>query len=144
MPGPVLVVAVDFSKPSRKAADAAVELAMRLKGGLVLVHALWPVKAPSPSPHDPIGSLQLEIVQDEVAKLSKEWAKKLAKGGVKVEVVAEHGRPSDLVLEVARKRKAGFIVVGSHGRTGVKRAVLGSVAESILRHADRPVLVVPA
>jgi nucleotide-binding universal stress UspA family protein len=58
--------------------------------------------------------------------------------------VARAGKPADLIVEEARKANARFIITGSHGRTGLKRAVLGSVAEAVLRLADRPVLVVPS
>ena len=57
-------------------------------------------------------------------------------------VAAIEGRPADVVVETARDGQYDLIVVGSHGRTGIQRVLLGSVAEAVVRWADRPVLVV--
>jgi nucleotide-binding universal stress UspA family protein len=51
--------------------------------------------------------------------------------------------PADAVLEAAREMDVDLLVLATHGRRGVTRALLGSVAEKIVRHADRPVLVLP-
>lgn len=64
--------------------------------------------------------------------------------GVAVETSVEEGRPHERILARARETDADAIVLGTHGRGGVERFVLGSVAEKVVRLADRPVLVVPA
>ncbi|QZX98635.1 universal stress protein [Halobaculum rubrum] len=64
--------------------------------------------------------------------------------GVDADGEVIEGEPSRAVCRYARDSNADLLVVGTHGRTGVRRVVLGSVAERILRAADRPVLVVPA
>jgi nucleotide-binding universal stress UspA family protein len=66
-------------------------------------------------------------------------------GGQGVEVVAvlREGGAEDEILAVAEEQGVDLIVVGTHGRHGLKRALLGSVAESVLRDAKVPVLVVP-
>jgi nucleotide-binding universal stress UspA family protein len=51
--------------------------------------------------------------------------------------------PAAAVLEAARQTDVDLLVLTTHGRRGVKRAMLGSVAEKVVRHADRPVLVLP-
>lgn len=53
------------------------------------------------------------------------------------------GRPADVILDVAREWPTDLIVIGSHGRSGVARVLLGSVAESVVRRAPCPVLIVP-
>lgn len=139
----VLVVGLDFSEPSRLALEAAVALAKELKGKLVLVHALTPLPPGSnPKALDAITKLRLETEQEEAREGSAKWAKAVGKS-VPVEHVIAIGRAVDLLLETARKHKAHYIVVGSHGRSGLKRAVLGSVAEAVVRNSRVPVLVVP-
>ena len=139
-----LVVGVDFSKPSKKALDAAVVLAKQLEGSLVLVYAGTPLPLGSKRGHlDAVTELQAEIDADEVQRLSTTWAKQASKS-VQVEVVTRAGKPADVVLAVAKARKALYVVVGSRGHSGIKRAVLGSVAQAVLRDSPIPVLVVPA
>jgi nucleotide-binding universal stress UspA family protein len=138
-----LVVGVDFSTASKKALDAAVDLAEAMDAGLVLVHANAPAPAGSRTGHlDPVSQVKAEVDADEVRKLSATWAKQAGKR-VPVEVVARAGKPADVLLAEAKARKAPYIVVGSHGRTGLQRAVLGSVAEAVVRASKVPVLVVP-
>lgn len=136
-----LAVAVDFSIPSRKAFDAAVQLADDLEAKLVLVHALEPV--PRTGMRDPIGQAKAEVDAAEWQTMCSEWAAE-ARKTVEVDTVAREGKPADVILAVARERKAALIVVGSHGRTGVKRAVMGSVAEAVVRASHVPVVVVPS
>ncbi|MEK6975828.1 MAG: universal stress protein [Candidatus Thermoplasmatota archaeon] len=140
----VIVVGVDFSEPSKKALDAAVALAKGLGAGLVLVHANMPLPAGAKRGHlDPVTQLRSDVDADEVKLLTDTWAEQAGKS-VKAEVVALEGKPADVVLDVAKTRKALYVVVGSHGRTGIRRAVLGSVAQAVVLASPIPVLVVPA
>src|SRR5687768_6318126 len=116
-----IVAAVDFSGASRAAFDAAVTLAEDLGAKLVLVHAFAPV--PRGGARDPIGQAKAEIDAVEWQRMCKDWAAD-ARKRVDVETVAREGKPADIVAEVAAQRKAALVVVGSHGRTGLKRAVL--------------------
>lgn len=141
---PPILVAVDYSDASRKALDAAVQLAEDLDETIVMVHALAPLPKVRPGGRqDPISALKAEIGADEARELATTWAAQ-ARKRVDVETVALEGKAVDVVLEEARKRKATLIVVGSHGRSGIKRAVLGSVAEAIVRASKVPVVVVPS
>jgi nucleotide-binding universal stress UspA family protein len=54
------------------------------------------------------------------------------------------GKPADVILKVGAEWKADMIVIASHGRGGMRRLVLGSVAEAVMRRSDCPVLVVRA
>jgi nucleotide-binding universal stress UspA family protein len=62
---------------------------------------------------------------------------------LRIDIAVRTGDPTETIRAVAAENGAHLVVVGSHGRQGVKRAVLGSVAESVLRTAECPVLVVP-
>ena len=141
---PVLVVGVDFSKHSKKALDAAVALGKKLGASLVLVHASTPMPLGSKRGHlDPISQVNAEVDADEVARMSATWVKQASRS-VKVEVVSRPGKPADVLFAVAKSRKALYVVVGTRGNSGLKRAVLGSVAEAVVRESPVPVLVVPA
>lgn len=59
-----------------------------------------------------------------------------------VETVIEVGRPANAIVEYAKEADVDLVVVGSHGRQGISRIVLGSVAESVVRNSPVPVMVV--
>ena len=61
--------------------------------------------------------------------------------GVPVEVVVEFGLPAQIILDMIKTREVDGIIIGSHGRTGLSRWVLGSVAQPIVRHSTAPVLL---
>jgi nucleotide-binding universal stress UspA family protein len=63
-------------------------------------------------------------------------------GGVRVTTMIADGPAAQAVVRAAERRRAGLIVLGTHGRTGVKRFLLGSVAERVVRTARQPVLTV--
>lgn len=139
-----IVVGVDFSAASKKALDAAVALAKACGSDLLLVYASTPLPPGAKPGHlDPVSEVRAEADAAEVAKLTATWATQANKK-VKTEVATVAGRPADALLAEAKAHKALYIVVGSHGRTGIKRAVLGSVAEAVVRQSTIPVLVVPA
>lgn len=62
--------------------------------------------------------------------------------GVETTTVVRNGTPHEEILEYTRENDVDLIVLGTHGRSGLSRALLGSVAERVIRQADRPVLVV--
>lgn len=136
-----IVAAVDFSPHSRKAFEAAVQLAEDLDARLVLVHAFPPV--PRVGSRDPIGQAKAEIDASEWEDACKEWAAG-ARKRVQVETVGREGKPAEVIAKVVAEAGASLVFVGSHGRTGLKRAVLGSVAEDVVRSSKVPVVVVPA
>jgi len=147
MPGQILV-AVDLSEGSRAAFDAAVRLAADLGAGLVLVHAYAPLPA---SVGIAGGNLQRDIQRHtgeqqeaDAHALTQQWAEVARQQGVTVSVEAEQGDAATYIVEAAQRNEAQMIVVGTHGRSGLARLLMGSVAEQVLRNADRPVLVVPA
>jgi len=78
-----------------------------------------------------------------VAEASVGMVKEVAeREGIKVETLTIKGEPYEVIVDTAEKKNAGFIVVGSHGRTGMERLLMGSVTERVIGHAGCPVLVV--
>jgi len=147
MAHPVLL-AVDFSEPSMKALEAAAALAKDLEAPIVLVHVFDPIPdipegAWTPVV-DPSRPYRFERKVEEARELSGQWAGRLRQEGLDVTTVALEGEIVDGVLREAEEREAMMIVVGSHGWGGLKRLILGSVSEKIVRRSRRPVMVVPA
>jgi nucleotide-binding universal stress UspA family protein len=64
-------------------------------------------------------------------------------GDPSIETVIETGDPSDAILKVAERVNADMIVMGSHSRRGLEKILMGSVAEKVLRHTEKPMFVIP-
>ena len=62
---------------------------------------------------------------------------------IQVSAFVEEGKPFEMILKVAGEWQADLIVVGTHGRTGLSHLLMGSVAESVIRHSTKPLFVVP-
>ncbi|MBK7864691.1 MAG: universal stress protein [Archangiaceae bacterium] len=143
MPLPMTIaVATDFSETADKAVKYAVELARKLDARVHLVHA-WAI--PVVSYPDMLVPLPAGLIDDIAidAQNSMDAAlKRHTTPGIKLEGTVVCGDARDAVLAAAEKAGANLLVVGTHGRTGLKRAVMGSVAEYLVRHSGVPVLVV--
>jgi nucleotide-binding universal stress UspA family protein len=139
------LVPVDFSKTSDAALDHALGLAKENKGTVILTHVI-PTSAMMMGPETATASMIVEIENAELEKARSEInklvrRKKLKSGSFKT-VIVKRGDPAQVIAREAKKSRAAMIVMGSHGRTGLKRLVLGSVAERTLRYARCPVLIV--
>jgi len=76
------------------------------------------------------------------AKVNVDMVKEVAqKEGIKVETLTLKGVPHEVIVNTAAQKKAGLIVVGSHGRTGITKILMGSVTERVIGHAESAVLV---
>ncbi len=145
VPGKI-VVALEFSETGRAALDAAIALAKDMRSSLVLVHAFQRAfMAPDLSPVTAarVQDLEGRLEEDDAIALSTEWAARARDAGLNVETETAEGGAAKVIVDAGRRHDAQLIVVGTHGRTGLARLVAGSVAEVVVRHADRPVLVVP-
>lgn len=115
----------DFSPASEPAGRVAREMAVQCGARLHVVHAVPPVTDPG---------LAAEHLSAAAAVLRE---------GLRYEVVLLSGRAASAITQYARDKAIDLIVIGTHGRTGVSRAVLGSVAERVVRTAPCLVLTVP-
>lgn len=131
---------VDFSDDARRAVDLAAALAAPDGAGIALLHA---VELPVSYSGEPLLPGLIEDLDRRAAASLEQWAAELrARVAVPVATHSRIGRPGAQIL-AALDRDPSFdlVVMGSHGRTGVRRLVLGSVAEQVIRHASAPVLV---
>jgi nucleotide-binding universal stress UspA family protein len=131
--------AVDFSAPSRLALEAAAGLARGLGVGLALVHV---AEGSAPGP-GAIFSRARPGAEDAAAAELAAWraeAERLC--GAPVSSVLLRGEAAASIVGFARDERVDLLVVSSHGRTGLRRLLVGSVAEAVLRTAPCSVLVV--
>jgi universal stress protein A len=137
-----VLVAVDAEPVAAHAADVGIELARSLKAQVALLTAIPP---PSAYAAD-TGIAPAELVaaaEREGKRLLAEFRQNLSLPPDSLEFIAV-GRASEQIVKAAKDWPADLIVIGSHGRAGLQRALLGSVAEGVIRHAPCPVLVVRA
>jgi nucleotide-binding universal stress UspA family protein len=137
---------VDFSEPSRRALNYAVALSTWYRAPLTVLHAVANVPVfEVTAPFGPLGTppvmLKDRDVELERAELRRFIAS--AAGTPSVEVVVEMADTGPEILRQAIDRKVDLIVMGTHGRAGLRHVLLGSVAEKTIRNASCPILVVP-
>ena len=134
-----ILIATDGSEKNQPAVRKSLEIARECGSTLYAIYVIDVT---------PITSAQPEVLMDDVyLKLKGEGEKAVERikrmaNGVKVEVLVLSGRPAHVIIEFAAKNKVDMIVVGSQGKSGLERLILGSIAESIIRMADCMVLVV--
>lgn len=144
MPTPkMILVPVDFSEPSNLALSRAVDLAATLKASIHVLHAYEIPVLGFPdgvlvAPADwasRIGSAAQQALRDTVARFEGRM--------VPIASTLAQGDPRETILAQAAVLKADLIVMGTHGRRGLARALLGSVTQAVVRTSPVPVLVVP-
>ncbi len=138
-----IVVGVDFSEQSEAAAVEALGIAQRAGAKLVLVHVGDPppegMAALAAAAAEWERALRQQATEDQLRL--ETLVTKLSTGGVEVDHRVVDGHPDDGVCEAAKELGAELVVTGSHGRSGLTRFLLGSVAERIVRQAETNVLV---
>jgi nucleotide-binding universal stress UspA family protein len=131
----------DFSEHSNHAFRLACSLARDHGARLIVLHIVertTPVYSGvmTPMPPMPLSAEERRAVRERLEHIKPPDSKVL------VEYVLEEGDPATVILQVAQQRQCQLIVLGSHGRTGLSRLLMGSVAEKIVRLAPCPVLTV--
>ncbi len=134
---------IDFSDASRAAMEVAADLARRSGAELVLLHAY-----PIPGYTFPDGSVvaspkMMQDLADQAERHLEEWRAEAAKiAGGRVTTEKAIGEPAAEIVSFAKSAGVDLVVVGTHGRTGLRHALLGSVAERVVRKSTVPVLTV--
>jgi len=144
-----IVVPVDFSDYSEAALVHATEIADCHKTKVIVLHVVHD-PADMPGYYTKHKKKVLSRMEDAAADMLKEFLDKVqkehpeAKGLKKVETMLVMGLPVTRILQVVEKTKAGLVVMGSQGRTGLKHILLGSKAEQIVQLCPVPVTIVKA
>jgi nucleotide-binding universal stress UspA family protein len=136
-----ILTATDFSPGSDDAVARAVELAKQMRASLEILHVVEMGTEPFP-----FGLLDIKDGGDFFAYIERELTRRAEtarKAGVDCTFKSVDGKPAEEIVRRAREIGAELIVLGTHGRSGLAHALFGSVAEQVVRRADRPVVMVP-
>jgi universal stress protein A len=138
----------DFSEPSYKALETANELARHFNAEIILIHILSPVfvyPATALTPGITKISEISDVDRDEMAYKSLSMTlKEKVSDSIKSRSIMGKGNPAEEIARSAKEEKADLIVIGTHGFTGWRHLILGSVAEKVVRLANCPVITIPA
>ncbi len=139
-----ILVPLDFSDAADPILEWAIHLAEEHESSLVLLHVY----------HLPVEFQQVEgaylpadfwaTVKQEAEQQLAAYAKRARAAGVEVEQHVREGYPATVIVEEAAELSADLIVIGTHGHTGLKHLILGSIAERVVHAAPCPVLTVRA
>jgi nucleotide-binding universal stress UspA family protein len=139
-----ILTALDGSPPSTAALDVACSILHEREGMLIGVHVLESVPMLRgrhvqwvSEPHETPNDAAIALLRDAHEHATRHY-------GISMETMLVEGDPIDELVRVAREKEVDTIVMGSHGRSSVRRLLLGSVAEGVMRKSSVPVLVVHA
>ena len=140
-----ILYATDFSKASARALDEAVRLAKQNHAELLVVHVIEP--AGQYAAGEDFGGVELymkieEAAEQDAQRSMQKLMGKLKQARVNAKSLLIKGLAPEQIVKAARSRKANMIVIGTHGRTGLSKLVMGSVAGKVISLASCPVVVV--
>lgn len=148
-----ILIPVDGSKPSERAAEYAVDIAQKRRASILAVHVMHlPSFAFTPTPMEgmptpAVAPIPLTVSSEE-RKIAENYLNKVKemaqKAGVTVETKIIENQPSIVhaITMAAEKENCDLIVMGTKGRTGIRKVLLGSVASGVVTYSSCPVLVV--
>ncbi|MFY9410271.1 MAG: universal stress protein [Methanosarcina flavescens] len=135
-----VMITTDGSRNARKAIDAGIQLA-KLAGAKL--YAVYVIVSAGYTPRDFGWEASLRESLELEAKKAINFVEDAGRAaGIEVEPVILEGHPADKILEFSEQESVDLIVMGTLGRTGLDRFLLGSVAEKVIRHSKIPVMVV--
>lgn len=139
-----IILPVDFSDATERLVDGAMKFARELNGKLCLIHV---------APADigfAIGDMGFqyfpEVEQNEIKQELMQLntlEQRIIAQGVDCEHLLKQGVAGDIILEYAKDKAAGYIVMGSHGRSNMYDVFVGSLTKELTRRSPVPVLVIP-
>lgn len=138
-----ILAPVDFSEHSELALQHAVGLAREFGADLQLLHVVEEITYPDfyyPAPLT--GEQMAATIKERVTERLEKALRRIEEAGIRASVHMVEDRPAAGIADFAEEKGADLVVVGTHGLTGVKRALLGSVAEGVIRRSVPPVLTV--
>ena len=126
-----IMVPTDGSEYAARAEDMAIELAGRLGSVVIAVHVI-----------DEKLIYPFDVLEEEGKEILAAVQRKGREAGVQVDEVLVFGSPAHDMKKMAEKTGADLVVIASHGRSGLEKLLMGSVAETTLKTVDVPVLLV--
>lgn len=142
---PIILVPIDFSPASLEALQYAIAFAADTGASLLVLHAI--------QSHDELSNEGLGVyrladfrttAQRDAEREMRQFLSQVDFASVPFLLLVRFGKPAPEICNIATRRAVDLIIAGTHGRTGLKHLVIGSVAEHVVREAMQPVLVVPS
>lgn len=141
-----ILIPTDGSDPAREAAERGIELASGHGATVHVLHAVEPIPLGGISSGPSPASAEFgEVVEEQRAKGQEDIDDIVAlaeDAAVEAAGTLEHGKPDEAIIEYANNEAIDVIVMGTHGRSGADRLLIGSVAEKVVRRSPVPVLTV--
>lgn len=136
-----IFIATDGSEQNRRAIEYGIELA-KIAGGKIFVGYVVDTAAFASIPMDAGWEMMYELMETEANEAVQKVEVLAKQAGIDVETVLLEGHPSNEIIEFSQKNGINVIVMGTLGKSGLDRFLLGSVAEKVTRNSTVPVLVV--
>jgi nucleotide-binding universal stress UspA family protein len=140
-----ILVCLDGSELAEQILPYAVEQAKKFKSKVILIQAIakpssvisgtGPVTGPALQD-------QIKAEEDKATKYLSRMATKLQCEEIAAEYIAVEGAPGHEIVEYARENEVDLIAIATHGHSGIKRAILGSIADYVIRESHLPMLVI--
>ena len=139
-----ILVAVDFSQGSRKALAFADKIAAKFRTKMIILHVIHdPASAPGFYAAKKPGKKALRNLDEAAQKMMDDFVKKSLPKSRKVDKRVVPGLPAAQIVYLAKKEDVDLIVMGTQGLSGLKRLMIGSVVDKVMRASPVPVLGVP-
>lgn len=137
-----ILVPIDFSPYADQALDYAMTLARVLQARLTLLHVIAPLPLVGTEMNGTALGTYLDELEAESTQAMAAYRDRVTHAGLPCDVAVVLGTPYQVIIDTARTRQVDLIVMGTHGRTGLRHLFLGSVAERVVQLAPCAVLVV--
>lgn len=149
-----ILIALDYDPTAEKIAETGYALATAMKAEVILVHVIAEPVYYSSIEDSPImgftgfmgfSDVNIPEVVDELKKESQRFLDQSKEhlGDASIKTRVMEGVFADSILEAAKSESADIIVMGSHGRGGLDKLIMGSVAEKVLHHSSVPLFIIP-
>jgi nucleotide-binding universal stress UspA family protein len=144
-----MLVCLDGSTLAEQIIPYAIEQALHFQSEVVLFQAVnvpSTMVAVAPGAMAPAASVtptpeELEKLEREARAYLEGWAANLREKSISVNCATQIGAPAVTIINYAKEKAASLIVMATHGRSGLSRAVMGSVADEVIRESNLPILV---
>lgn len=148
-----VLIALDYDPSAQKVAETGYSLARSMKAEITLLHIIGEIAYYSSPEYSPImgfidfssavtqNLIEIEKVKKASGKFLEKIREHLRDETIRIEVA--EGDTADSIIKTADALDADLIVIGTHGRKGFEKMVMGSVAEKVLHHTSKPLFIVP-
>jgi nucleotide-binding universal stress UspA family protein len=136
-----ILVPIDFSPYATQALDFAIDLASKLSARLTLLHAIDVIPLGLAEGGVALPPTYIDTLEAEMQQSLETYSRRVQEAGLNCDIMIVQGTPFQSIIDAARDKQVDLIIMGTHGRTGLKHLLLGSVAEKVVRLAPCPVLI---